>query len=216
VRQKDTLFLSIRNQGDGMLDNPAYRPANVDDCYFIAEMIEVSSDGVALIEWAEEAQKVDGRTVLDVGAEMYASEDGDYSYRNCWIAEVSRRRAGMLLAFPMPAREATDIMPPPFDGTDVFAPYKYLEAPDTWYICGVAVLREYRGHGIGTGLMKIAREQALAHGYSQLSLVVFEENIAAVRLYKRLGYEIVDAAPVVAHPLIRYTGNALLMVASAS
>ena len=122
----------------------------------------------------------------------------------------------MLLAFPMRASEPADIVPPPFDGTDVFAPYKYLEAPDTWYICGVAVLREYRGHGIGTGLMKIAREQALAHGYSQLSLVVFEENIAAVRLYKRLGYEIIDAAPVVAHPLIRYTGNALLMVASAS
>jgi ribosomal protein S18 acetylase RimI-like enzyme len=199
-----------------MTANPAYRPANVDDGRFIAEMIEVSSDGVALIEWAEEAQKVDGRTALDVGAEIYASEDGDYSYRNCWIAEVSRRQAGMLLAFPMRASEPADIVPPPFDGTDVFAPYKYLEAPDTWYICGVAVLHEYRGHGIGTGLMKIAREQALAHGYSQLSLVVFEENIAAVRLYKRLGYKIIDAAPVVAHPLIRYTGNALLMVASAS
>jgi ribosomal protein S18 acetylase RimI-like enzyme len=147
---------------------------------------------------------------------MYASADGDYSYRNCWIAEVSRRRAGMLLAFPMRARKAADIVPPPFDGTDVFAPYKYLEAPDTWYICGVAVLREYRGHGIGTGLVQIAREQALAHGYSQLSLVVFEKNTAAVRLYKRLGFEVVDVAPIVAHPLIRYDGNALLMVASAS
>ena len=175
-----------------MTDNPAYRLANVDDVRFIAEMVDVSSDGVALIEWAEEAQKVDGRSALDVGAEMYASEDGDYSYRNCWIAEVSRRRAGMLLAFPMHAREPADIVSPPFDGTDVFAPYKYLEAPDTWYICGVAVLREYRGHGIGSGLMQIAREQALAHGYRQLSLVVFEENTAAVRLYTRLGYELIE------------------------
>lgn len=199
-----------------MLDNPAYRPANVDDGRFIAEMIEVSSDGVALIEWTEEAQKVDGRSALDVGAELYASENGDYSYKNCWIAEVSRRRAGMLLAFPMRAREPADIVPPPFDGTDVFAPYKYLEAPDTWYICGVAVLRECRGHGIGTGLMQIAREQALAHGYSQLSLVVFEENDTAVRLYKRIGYEIIDRAPIVPHPLIRYGGDALLMVASVS
>ena len=199
-----------------MTDNPAYRLANVDDGRFIAEMVDVSSDGVALIEWAEESQKVDGRSPLDVGAEMYASEDGDYSYKNCLIAEVSRRRAGMLLAFPMHAREPVDIVSPPFDGTDVFAPYKYLEEPDTWYICGVAVLQEYRGHGIGTGLMQIAREQAQAHGYSQLSLVVFEENTAAVRLYKRLGYEIIDAAPIVPHPLIRYDGNALLMVASAS
>jgi len=107
-------------------------------------------------------------------------------------------------------------MPPPFDGADVFAPYKYLEAPDTWYICGVAVLREFRGHSIGTGLMRIAREQALARGYSRLSLVVFEENTAAVRLYKRIGYEIINTAPIVPHPLIRYGGDALLMVASVS
>lgn len=200
-----------------MIDKPVYRPANTEDSRFIAEMVDVSSDGVALIEWTEAAQKVEGRSVLDIGAGMYASEDGDYSYRNCWIAEVSMRRAGMLLSFPMHAREPADIvLPPPFDGTDVFAPYKYLEAPDTWYICGVAVLREYRGHGIGKGLMQIAREQAQAHGFNRLSLVVFEENAAAVRLYKRLGYEIIDHAPVVPHPLIRCGGDALLMVASVS
>jgi len=203
-------------EGDGMIENPAYRPASDGDSRFIAEMIDISSDGVALVEWTEEARKGDGRSALDIGAEMYASEDGDYSYLNCWIAEVSMQRAGMLLGFPMHAREPADIVPPPFDGTDVFAPYKYLEAPDTWYICGVAVLPKYRGHGIGTGLLQIAREQALAQGYKQLSLVVFEENAAAVRLYKRLGYEVIDRAPIVPHPLIRYGGDALLMVASVS
>jgi ribosomal protein S18 acetylase RimI-like enzyme len=196
-----------------MIDNSAIRPAKADDSRFIAEMIEVSSDGVALIEWTEAAQQADGRSALDIGAEMYASDDGDYSYRNCWIAEVSKQPAGMLLGFPMPARDAEDVVPPPFDGSDVFAPYKYLEAPDSWYICGLAVLQEYRGHGIGTGLMQIARKQALTNGYKQLSLVVFEENRAAVRLYQRLGYKIIDRAPIVPHPLIRYGGEALLMLA---
>ena len=112
--------------------------------------------------------------------------------------------------------QSVDIVSPPFHATAVFAPYKFLEAPDTWYICGVAVLRGCRWHRIGTGLMRFAREQALAHGYSQLSQVVFEENTVAVRLYKRLGFEIIDAAPKVAHALIRYEGSALLMVASAS
>lgn len=77
-----------------MIENTIYRSAHVDDSHFIAEMIDVSSDGVTLIEWTEEAQKVDGRTALDIGAEMYASGDGDYSYQNCWIAEVSMRQAG--------------------------------------------------------------------------------------------------------------------------
>jgi ribosomal protein S18 acetylase RimI-like enzyme len=197
-----------------MTDNTVYRPANKGDSRFIAEMIAVSSDGVALIEWTEESQNAAGRSALEIGAGMYASEQGDYSYRHCWIAEFSGQRAGMLLGFPMPARKPEEIVAPPFDGTDVFAPYKYLEAPDTWYICGVAVLPEYRGRKIGTGLMQIARDQAATQGYDRLSLVVFEENDAALRLYRRLGYEVIDQAPVVPHPLIRYRGNALLMVMS--
>jgi len=199
-----------------MKDNTVYRPANKGDSRFIAEMIDISSDGVALIEWTAASQKTAGCSALDIGAEMYASEQGDYSYRNCWIAEVSGQRAGMLLGFPMHARKPEEIVAPPFDGTDVFAPYKYLEAPDTWYICGVAVLPGYRGRRIGTGLMQLARSQATAQGYDRLSLVVFEENDAAVRLYRRLGYDVIDQAPVVPHPLIRYEGNALLMVMSIS
>lgn len=200
-----------------MSDKPEYRPAKAGDSRFIAEMIDISSDGVALIEWTEAAQAAGGRTVLDIGAESYASEEGDYSYCNCILAEVSDRKAGMLLSFPMHAKSPTDaVSPPPFDGTDVFAPYKYLEASDTWYICGIAVTPEHRGHGIGKRLMQIAREQALDHGYDRLSLVVFEENTVAVRLYQHLGYEIIKRAPVVPHPLIRCSGDALLMVAPAS
>jgi ribosomal protein S18 acetylase RimI-like enzyme len=199
-----------------MTDQPRYRPATAEDNRFIAEMLEMSSDGVALIEWTEAAEEAGGRTALDIGAELYTTGAGDYSYRNCRVAEISGERAGLLLSFPMRAREAEDPPPaPPFDGSDVFAPYKYLEAPNTWYVCGVAVQPHQRGHGVGTGLMELARKQALDHGYERLSLVVFEENAPAVRLYRRLGYEVVKRAPIVPHPLIRCTGYALLMVAPA-
>jgi ribosomal protein S18 acetylase RimI-like enzyme len=193
--------------GSGTVGNtPACRPATRADSRFIAEMIDVSSEGVA--------QAAGNRTPLDVGATVYASDAGDYSFRNCRIAEVAGRRAGMLLSFPMPGRDpAATAAPPPFDGTDVFAPYKYLEAPHTWYICGVALLPEHRGRGIGTELMRIARQQARDHGFDRLSLVVFEENAAALALYRRLGYRTIDRAPIVPHPLIRARGDALLMVA---
>lgn len=200
-----------------MSDEPRYRAAQASDSRFIAEMIDISSDGIALIEWTEAAQKSGGQTALDIGAEIYASGEGDYSYKSCYVAEVSGERVGMLLSFPMHARDPADVASaPPFDGTDVFAPYKYLEAPDTWYICGVAVLPAYRAHGIGTRLLEIAQEQARQQGYDRLSLVVFEENTAAIRLYRRLGYETVKRAPIVPHPLIRCSGDALLMVATTS
>lgn len=76
----------------------------------------------------------------------------------------------------------------------------------------MALLPDYRGRGTGAGLMQMARQ----HGYEQLSLVVFEENTAAIRLYRRLGYETVKRAPIIAHPLIRASGDALLMVALTS
>jgi ribosomal protein S18 acetylase RimI-like enzyme len=197
-----------------MRDKPVYRPATAGDSRFIVDMIDIASDGVALIDWTLTARAAGDRTPLDIGVERYAAEQGDYSYRNCWLAEVAGRGAGALLSFPMPARDAADVVsPPPFDGSDVFAPYKYLEAPETWYICGIALLPEYRGRGIGTQLLRIAAQQARQHGYDRLSLVVFEENTGALRLYRRLGYQVIDRAPIVPHPLIRCRGDALLMVA---
>ena len=91
-----------------MSDKPVYRPAKSGDSRFIAEMIDISSDGIALIEWTEAAQAAGGRTALDVGAESYASEEDDYSYRNCILAEGSGRKAGMLLSFPTHARSPAD------------------------------------------------------------------------------------------------------------
>ena len=125
--------------------------------------------------------------------------------------------AGMLLTFAMPAADPhAGVAAPPFDGSDVFAPYKYLEAPETWYICGVALYPGYRGRGIGSQLLEIARQQAREHGYRQLSLVAFEQNRGAVRFYRRLGYREISRAPIVPHPLIHYSGDALLMVAPAA
>ena len=51
-----------------MTDRPVYRPASADDSRFIAEMIDISSDGVALLEWADRAKREGGRTALDIGA----------------------------------------------------------------------------------------------------------------------------------------------------
>lgn len=190
-----------------------FRAALPGDARAIAELVDMSSEGVARIEWTEEARTT-GVDPLDIGARIYAGESGDYSYRNCVIAEVAGAVAGMLLTFAMPPAGTLDRAPaPPFDGSDVFAPYKFLEAPDTWYICGVALYPDCRGRGIGGELLEIARRQAREFGYGQISLVAFEQNRGAVRLYRRLGYNEIARAPIVPHPLIRCTGDALLMVA---
>ncbi len=194
--------------------NAPLRPGRREDAPTIAELVAVASDGVAMVEWTLDAALAPGRTPLDIGARTYAREDGNYSYRNTVVVEERGQVVGMLLSFPMPARpESERPAPPPYDGSDVFAPYKYLEAPNTWYVCGIALRPDHRGLGLGTRLMQVARVQARERSYERLSLVVFEQNGQALRLYRQLGFEVVGRAPIVPHPLIHGTGDALLMVA---
>ena len=164
------------------------------------------------IEWHEEAVK-EHCDPLSIGERTYQNPQGDYSYNNTTILEKNGEVAGMLLAFGMPEAAPRNPENRPFaDDKNVFAPYIYLEEPNSWYICGVAIYPQHRGHGLGTRLMELANEQAKKYGFSILSLVVFEQNQGALNLYERLGYTVVDEAPVVPHPLIHYEGNALLMI----
>jgi len=96
------------------------------------------------------------------------------------------------------------------------APYSHLEFDNSFYICGVALFSEYRGLGIGTELMQLAEQQAKIRKFNTLSLVVFEENTDAVRLYEKLGYKEVQREKIVPHPLIHYTGDAILMIKNLS
>ena len=60
--------------------------------------------------------------------------------------------------------------------------------------------------------LDLAEQKARAHALRKMSLIVFEQNGGAMRLYERSGYEEVRREPVVPHPLIHYTGDAVLMV----
>jgi len=189
------------------------RAATMEDALDIARLIAISSDGVAKIEWQQQADQ-QGCTAIDIGEQSYRSSEGNYSWKNCTIVEMDGQVAGMLLTFACSDSEMRDPNNRPTATADnVFAPYMYLEEPDSWYICGVALYPEYRGRGIGTQLMDRARQQAMQNGFNKLSLVAFEQNAGSVRLYQRLGFRIVDHAPIVPHPLIHYRGDALLMVA---
>ena len=187
------------------------RPARSNDARDIAKLIAISSDGIAMIEWQEQAQK-EQADVLDVAERLYQIPQEDYSYSNATMTESNGEIAGMLLAFGMPpAAPRNSANRPGSDDENVFAPYIYLEEPNSWYVCGVAFYPQHRGRGLGTQLMELANEQAKEKGFSRLSLVALEQNTGAVRLYERLGYGVVDRAPIVPHPLIPYVGDALLM-----
>ena len=180
------------------------RPATKDDCGTIAALYSISSDGVADYIWTKLAGP--GEDILEVGRKRYEREGSAFSYENCVVVENEGQVVGMLVAFPM------RIDPSEVEDDPVLIPYGKLEEDDSYYICGMAMFPEFRGCGMGTKLLALAEQHAIERGFDKLSLIVFEQNTGARRLYERSGFSEIAREPVFPHPLIHYTGDALLMV----
>ncbi|MEC1180811.1 GNAT family N-acetyltransferase [Metasolibacillus meyeri] len=71
---------------------------------------------------------------------------------------------------------------------------------DEFYIDTVCVTPHARGLGIGTKLLKFAEEQAIAKGYTKLSLNVELEKDKARALYERLGFTITEPWTIIDEP----------------
>jgi ribosomal protein S18 acetylase RimI-like enzyme len=184
-----------------------FRAATKEDRYELARLFRIASGGVADYMWSRVAPKYPGLTPLEIGARRYAREEGNFSYKNCVVAEQGGAVIGMLFTFPIEdGREADDEPADP-----ILKPYEELEILGSFYICALAMFPGFRGRGVGTKMLSIAREQAHQRGFGILSLLVFEQNEAAVRLYERNGFEVAGRAPVVPHELIDHTGDVLLM-----
>lgn len=186
------------------MNHYAIRPARKSECRRIAELYSISSDGVADYIWTKLARP--GEDILEVGRRRYEREGTLFSYENCKMVELRGAAIGMLVAFPM--RVDKDYREP----DPVLVPYSVLEEDESYYVCGMALDPEHRGQGIGSALMAEAEKACRELGLRKLSLIVFEQNVGAKRLYERSGYVERRRHPVVPHPLIHYTGDALLMV----
>lgn len=183
------------------------RAATRADCPAIARLFLVSSDGLAAYIWRRMDEP--GLSLEEIGAQRYAREGVAFSYENCLVMEGDGQVLGMLHSFAME---------PPEDGAEaesdpVLRPYAELEDYGSLYISGIALLPEARGRGLGTRLMAAAEARARDLGLPRASLICFEMNEGAMRLYRRLGYRETDRRALVPHPTLKYgEGDAVLLV----
>jgi ribosomal protein S18 acetylase RimI-like enzyme len=197
-----------------MSSKVTFRPATKSDSRKIAELFKISSGGVAEYVWSTLTPEYPGLTPLEIGARRYAREEGAFSYKNCTVAEVGGEVIGMVHAYPIGEKsEQEEEAGEPVD--PILEPYAKLEVPGSYYVSGMAVFPEYRGGSLGTRMLEIVREKARQSGCREVSLLVFEQNEGALRLYERNGFAVIDRALAVPHKLIRYTGEVLLMTAPA-
>lgn len=186
------------------------RSARKDDCRRIAELFRIASEGVADYVWTRLAADHPGLSLLEIGRLRYEREDTAFSHQNCIVAEGDGEVIGLMHGFVM---EASDH--PVEDVDPVLRPFRELEAPGSFYISSLAVLPGHRDEGIGSSLLAAARGRAQEIGAGELSLICFAANTGARRLYERHGMRVIDRRPIVPHPLIHVTGDALLMTGPA-
>ena len=189
-------------------ENFRLRPATVDDAPQLARLIDIAGEGIPSWLWQKSVEG--NQTPLDIGTERAKRPSGGFSYRNAVVATLSGQIIGMVLSYPIDAAPEDD----PDDLPDPIAPFVALEkgSVGTWYVNALAVLPGYRGTGAGTLLMRHAEDLARGAGYDRMSIQVYGQNTGATRLYGRLGYAQVDAAPVRQHPCQPYyTGDVLLL-----
>lgn len=188
----------------------SFRPATREDAMILARLYRIASNGLAEYIWHRLADP--GETSLAVGARRYARESTDFSYRNAVLAFVDGSVAGMLTAYPVrPALRAPDEFDFAID--DVLRPIDRLEQAESFYISAMAVFPEHRGRGIGGRLLRLAEAKAREQRLSLLSLIVFEANTGARRLYARTGFVEIRRERLLPHPLLeRAGGHALLLI----
>lgn len=183
------------------------RAAVRDDCAEIAKLFLISSDGLAEYIWSRMDRP--GLSLIEIGAERYAREGIAFSYQNCLVVEQDGKVIGMLHSFPMePNPDTTEEDPDP-----VLRPYGELEDYGSLYISGIAFYPNYRNQGHGRRLLEAAQERARSLDLPRVSLICFERNEAAMRLYRRFGYQETDRRAIVPHPALHYSeGDAVLLV----
>lgn len=68
--------------------------------------------------------------------------------------------------------------------------------PEDWYISRVATVEAERGRGLGKYLLDQAEQEARSRGFPRIVLEVAPSSTAALQMYRRQGYQQVDARQV--------------------
>lgn len=188
----------------------ALRRATVDDARAVARLMAIAGEGIPMWLWSRAAKN--GQDPLFVGTERAARSEANFSYRNAVLAERAGQTVGMMLGYRLEAPTPREIAGLD-DLPELLRPFAELEfeVPGSFYVNALAVFDSYRDSGIGTRLLQAAAGRASALGCPRLALMVFSQNIGAVRLYERNGYRTIAARLVPAHPCHPYDDRVLLM-----
>jgi ribosomal protein S18 acetylase RimI-like enzyme len=191
-----------------------FRRAQNTDAEFLVPLYVESSGGTWPAIW--KAFAVNGESLTQSGVRYLCNPHNALSVSNTLVVEERGERLGAMTTYRQDAIESTvagahDFSALPRDLLAALAPYRGLTESNSLYIAELCCLANARGRGLGSRFLACAKKSAAALGLPRVSLRVFAANTAALALYERSGFSLVDQRQVVPHVDINASGSVLLM-----
>jgi GNAT superfamily N-acetyltransferase len=169
------------------------REAKASDATHLVRFINMAADDLPLHFWQSSVGS-DG-DAWAYGQERAARENGNFSFRNAWLAEVEGVIAACILGYP------AEVELGPIDPKTpaILVPLLELEALalGSWYLNVLATYDGFRSKGLGGALLAHAETVARNLGHRSISLIAADTHSEALRLYDRKGYSEVARRAVV-------------------
>lgn len=188
-----------------------YRIGKFEDCFKIAEGINLASGGI--MDFLFEGL-LENYTVAEVMANLLRDEVGYDSYKNAIVAEYQGNIVGIVYSYPAKFHEISEETKKffPKDRLEFLADFFNSRVDNSLFLDSIYVDEKFRGHGIGNRLIALTKQKARQNGHTQLSLMVMNDNMTARRAYERNRFKIVKHIDVKEHRLIPNKGGIYLLV----
>jgi ribosomal protein S18 acetylase RimI-like enzyme len=163
------------------------RKATPDDSDSIAAYLFLAMKDI-VYKLIQQKDPEEARTLL---LQFAKSNNNQYSYQNCWVAETDGHVVGAINVYD--GAQLSELRQPVVDYirekfNQDFVPDDETSAGE-YYIDTLAVSPDHQGKGIGTSLLQfVIDEHVLKKNYT-LGLLVDESNPDAKRLYLKLGFK---------------------------
>jgi ribosomal protein S18 acetylase RimI-like enzyme len=174
----------------------------------LVAFVDMAGEGFAAYFWGTMAE--DGQSAIEVGRSRALRDEGAFSWRNAFVAELDGKTAGGLVSYliddPVDPKSVAET-------PELVRPLAELEAlaPGHWYVNVLAVHPEFRRRGVGAALLAQANVLGKAADAKAQAIIVAAENEPAVRLYDKVGYREIARRPIRAFPGYGRRGDWVLL-----
>jgi len=187
-----------------------FRMAELEDCELMASWIVEASGGIMNYLLGDLLEE--GSPVALVGLAV-CDENATVGYPNILVAQLRSKLAAALVGYDSSRYGLPDTLSSfvPKDRIQGLGQLMCSPLPPGFYLQTVIVNSCFRRMGLGEKLLQQAGLWASALGFSNLLLHVWQDNTAAIRLYKKAGFEILQEIVIPDRVKIGHSANKWLM-----